>query len=385
MEGLVFAPAAILGSAIFVVHLVVSVGIIRSAWRERGLRKRAPASEGQRPSVSLVVPARDEESLLPQLLVDIRAQSVPEMELVLVNDRSGDRTPEIMNSFASESEKYGVRTVVVNVDEVEVPGNPKQNALALGARVATGEVLLFTDADCRLKPVWVERMLELFRIPEIVLCFGPVVPAGRRVLDRYQGFDQLFRYFYTVGSAGLDNPTGGFGNNLAIRSETLSAVGGFENLRYSVTEDAELISSVRRSGLGTVHATIDPECSVAPMPHPALGKLVGQSIRWNTGGLFAPDPSTRLAYGTVMLFLFLSVLILPLGALTPALMIPAFGSFASMTLISLLSAAFSRAGFRYWLLIIPNVLFSMLLYTWVTLLTLARRPIVWKGSRLDRM
>ncbi len=369
--------------AIVLLHTAVVLGALRSFLIERHLV--AVEAEIEPGRTSVIVPARNEEVLLPRLIHCLERQNTNRFEIVLVNDRSDDRTPEIMHEFA---DRYPGRVRVVTLVEDPPPGNPKQRALAEGVKAATGDLLLLTDADCWLPVDWVRTMSRPFRSHDVGIVFGPVIPGvkglDRRAgfLDWYQGFDQVFRYQYTAGAAGLGSPSGGYGNNLAVRRAALEDAGGFEGLRYSQTEDAQLISQVRETGRWSIRSVRSRGARVVPAPETNLRALLRQSIRWSTGGLFAPDVNTRLSYGVVILYLTISMILLPFAALDSALAIPAAGSFVSMMMLGVLAGAMSRPGTWYWATVLPNTLISMVTYSLVTLLTLVRVPVSWKGQRL---
>lgn len=369
--------------AIVTIHVAVALGTLRSLLIERHMI--AVEAEIEPGRTSVIVPARDEEELLPRLLHCLERQNTNRFEIVLVNDRSDDRTPEIMHEFA---DRHRGRVSVVTLVEDPPAGNPKQRALAEGVKAATGDVLLLTDADCWLPVDWVRTMSRPFRSHDVGIVFGPVIPGVKgldrraQLMDWYQGFDQLFRYQYTAGAAGLGTPAGGYGNNLAVRRAALEDAGGFEGLRYSQTEDAQLISQVRDSGRWAIVSVRSRGARVVPAPGTNLRTLLRQSIRWSMGGLFAPDMKTRVSYGVVMLYLTISILLLPFSGLEASLAIPAAGSFVSMMMLGLIAGAINRPGAWYWSTLLPNILISMVAYSLVTLLTLARVPVTWKGQRL---
>ncbi len=371
-----------LSAGIVLVHSVVAVGTVITRVLELRMLRSGHTGTPPRPSVSVLVPARNEQYALPRLLESFEKQETSDFEIVLVNDRSTDDTASIMEEYRR---KHGDRVKVVTVEEAPAGGNPKQNALACGSVVAGGEVILMTDADCTVPPTWVERTVGFFADEQVGVVFGPVFPVDlSRWLRQYQSFDHVFRYFYTAGSAGIGNATGGFGNNLAVRREALDAVGGFAGLRHSVTEDAELISQVRDQRRWLIRAHTSPEATVHPEPQPTIGALLKQGLRWNTGALFAPDWATRASSGTVMLFLFASVVLAPVAVVFPPILLLAGGAFVSMMLMGILAGIYARRPGRYWAMLVPDLLFSMLFYSLVTLLTLLRAQISWKGNTVRR-
>jgi cellulose synthase/poly-beta-1,6-N-acetylglucosamine synthase-like glycosyltransferase len=170
---------------------------------------------------------------------------------------------------------------------------------------------------------------------------------------------------------------------MAVRREALRDAGGFEGLRYSVTEDAQLIAQVRESGRWDIQAIRRRGARVIPAPETDVKSLFRQNLRWNTGGFFAPDAKTRASYALVMGYLFLSVLALPFAGLQSLIALPALGSFISMLMLGVLAGILNEPGLRYWLWLIPNVLFSMVFYSFVTMMTLFRIPVSWKGRSLS--
>ncbi len=90
-------------------------------------------------AVSVVVPARNEEACLGACLQSLVEQSGISFEIIVVDDGSTDRTRQIAESFA------GIR--VINPPPLPLGWTGKNNAVTAGAKVASGEWLLFTDAD----------------------------------------------------------------------------------------------------------------------------------------------------------------------------------------------------------------------------------------------
>ncbi|MGZ8710519.1 MAG: glycosyltransferase, partial [Thermoanaerobaculia bacterium] len=104
----------------------------------------APRLPHRFPRVSVIIPARDEERMIERTVRAFLAQTYPEVEIVVVNDRSVDRTGEILARF---------ETLIVVDNEEPPPGwLGKPWALHQGSRHATGELLLFVDADVIYEP-----------------------------------------------------------------------------------------------------------------------------------------------------------------------------------------------------------------------------------------
>lgn len=109
----------------------------------------APAMERPWPRVSIVVAAMNEEQEIEGAVRSMLALDYPALEVVAVNDRSTDRTGEILDALAREQPE---RLRVVHVRELPAGWLGKCNALEQGEKLATGEWLLFTDADVLFEP-----------------------------------------------------------------------------------------------------------------------------------------------------------------------------------------------------------------------------------------
>ena len=110
------------------------------------------------PLASVVIAARNEEENLPALLKDLTKQSYPldKIEVIIVNDRSTDRTREILEEA---SQKYSFIRVV-NINNKSKDMTPKKHALNQGINISKGEIIISTDADCRVGKNWVLSMVN---------------------------------------------------------------------------------------------------------------------------------------------------------------------------------------------------------------------------------
>ena len=108
------------------------------------------------PNVSVVVAARNEESHIPSLIKDLVSQEYPldKLEVIIVNDRSTDGTAAILDDA---SDNYAF-IKIITIDQVSKDMTPKKNALTKGIEAAFGEIIVLTDADCRVGKLWVSSM-----------------------------------------------------------------------------------------------------------------------------------------------------------------------------------------------------------------------------------
>lgn len=117
----------------------------------------APCGIEPCPHVSILFAARNEAGSLPQALPTHLAQDYPSFEVIAVDDRSRDATPQILDDFARRSRKLKV----VHVQDLPSGWLGKPHALWLASQQAAGEWLVFTDADVRLAPYMLRSSLAL--------------------------------------------------------------------------------------------------------------------------------------------------------------------------------------------------------------------------------
>lgn len=391
----IFYLCVVITLLIVVIHLALLVGVLANRVRDvlfrRFVRKvreeklREVLVDGKRVvdklKVSVIIAARDEEANLPKLIDSLKDQTDKDFEIVFVNDRSTDRTGEILKRFADEMPE---RVKVVNNTREPVNCNPKQFALDLGIEVATGDIFLFSDADCEFPETWVEYYRYYFMEESVKLVFGQVmVRNDGSFLQRYQAFDQMLIHQYNSGSAGLGIPTGCFGNNLAVRREVMESIGGFKALGYTLTEDAALLERVGRERKWKIRVSTMKETIVKPAPQRDWKSFLNQHVRWNRGGFYSTDLMSGISYGFIVLYLVLSVLVVPAGFFWGFLLMLPATSFIFPGLLAFVAGLMyerDRKSFLLWFL--PDMLTFMLFYSVATVLALFKISVKWKGSKL---
>ena len=119
------------------------------------------------PKVSIVIAMRNEENEVERLLQNLQSQIYPtdKLELILVNDHSTDNTLNILNSSQLDNLQ------VVNMPKEEFG---KKNAIKNAIELASGDIILASDADCSFNPKWVQTMVNYFTDENIKLVSGPV-------------------------------------------------------------------------------------------------------------------------------------------------------------------------------------------------------------------
>ena len=248
--------------------LRVAYGALRLPW----IKDFAPAADRDCPRISLIFAARDEEEKLPAALATLTAINYPNLEIIAVNDRSQDRTREILDEFALEHE----RIRVAHVDSLPEGWLGKTHALQTGYERATGEWLLFTDADVRFAPEVVRRSVSLMneRALDHLTLFGDVEMEGfwEKVLITFFG---LAFHVATDPYRATDPDSWtyvGVGAFQLLRRSAYEAAGTHRRLAMEVVDDMKLGKIVKQAGFrSSVGLAQD---AVIVRWHAGLGNLV---------------------------------------------------------------------------------------------------------------
>jgi len=220
---------------------------------------RNPVSPAGNPRVSIIVPARNEEESIEQALNTLLTLDYDNYEVIAVNDRSTDSTGEIMERvaekphFSQRTREMGHPTLRV-VHHRELPSGwlGKTHAMWTAANLATGDWLLFTDADVLFKPDSLRR----------ALAYAEAVPADHvvlfpRMIMKRPGEYMMIAFFQTiflfghrpwkVADPSTDDHMGVGAFNL-VRRRVYDAVGTYAALRMEVLDDMKLGKVVKKAG-----------------------------------------------------------------------------------------------------------------------------------------
>lgn len=371
-------------AAIFIgLHCALMIGLFMEWRRDRRLREQGQQQVGTgsaQPRVSVIVPVRNEERCLADLLQSFGLQDYAEAEYIFIDDRSSDGSASLLRDFAARQNTACVRLITLT----ENPGpNHKQYALSRGIECASGDFLLFTDADCVVPPGWVSAMLERMSDERVGALIGPVFknPERSGFFQLYQCFDHAIRYMYLAGSTGIGAAGGGFGNNLILRAAALKHIGGYDAVPPSPTEDAALVSRLRSHSDYQIRAAIGADTHVLTRRETSWRAFVNQTLRWNNGGLFSPDPITRFNFCFLMITISLGILALPALPVLPSLWPLSAAVLFSMTMNSvatlrLFGSSLPKKGIAY----IVQTIFTPMYFTFLTILGFCRIKVTWKDS-----
>lgn len=251
----------------------------------RGLRHPSAARNTLQPFVSVIVAARNEEEQLPALLADLTQQTYRHYEAIIVDDRSTDRTSEVVEAFAARAPQ---KIRLLRQQSVPVGRSPKKSALQAGAEASRGELLLLTDADCRVQPTWIEVIVRYFE-PDVAMVLGSselMTCEASNLFERLQAFEFLTLVGLMAASANLKHPFGASGHNLALRRQTFNQVGGYTSVMHRIAGDDMLMLQLVRANrnAGRIVYADDLRARNATRPEPTWRKFRNQRARWASSG-----------------------------------------------------------------------------------------------------
>jgi chlorobactene glucosyltransferase len=335
------------------------------------LRTRMPR---RFPRVSVIVPARDEERTIERTVRALLAQTYPDLELIVVNDRSVDRTGEILAQFGE--------VIVVHGEEPPPGWLGKPWALHQGSARATGEWLLFVDADVIYHPDAIAAAVAHLETREQTALLSLLPDIEMRgfwehaVMPNLAVFAYTFLPLWAVNHTRLRMLAVGGGPGNLVRRADYEAAGGHESLKDAVVDDVGLARLLRRSGRRT--EVVRAEKYVSVRMYHGLREIVGGFTK-NAFAVFGYNYFVALLFLVMAVGLHLLPYALAATGHTLALLVV-----AAIALTRL--ALFLSIGYR-----IDNALFGhpFMIGTWLWILarsiwfTGIRRQVHWRGRTYD--
>ncbi len=232
------ALIAVLKIAFFVqlyYYIRYFMGIIR---HNKQVKKAEVEFLDEKPPVSVVICARDEEENLRKFLPFILEQNYPDFEVIVVNDGSTDNTDDYLSLMTKQYER--LRTTFVPEGATNV--STKKLGLTLGIKAAKNELLVFTDADCMPDGEnWLSSIVRNFtHEKEFVLGYGGYLQK-KGFLNKLIKYDTLFVAIQYLGMAAIGRAYMGVGRNLAYRRETFFKMKGFASTLNLISGDDDLL------------------------------------------------------------------------------------------------------------------------------------------------
>ena len=226
-------------------------------------------------NISVVVACRNEEKNIKYLIKDVMNQNFDKdrFEMIIVNDHSEDKTLEILYK---ESKRWNnLHIICMNDDEIG-----KKNAIRKGVKFANGDVILCTDADCRMQENWIKTIQNNFSNQEIKFVAGPVkCSSENNLLNKFQSLELLSLVSSGAAAIQRNRPTICNGANLAFRKKDYNNI-PLEVFNNFNTDDVALLYYFKKNYKDGILFSKSFDAIVETNSNPDIISQFHQKLRW---------------------------------------------------------------------------------------------------------
>lgn len=212
----------------------------------------SPSPDSTLPSLTIVVPARNEEAEVEAALRSLLQLDYPQYQVIAVNDRSADQTGAIMERLASDPASAG-KLRVLHLRDLPPGWLGKVHAMWLGSQTIGSDWLLFTDADCVFRSDCLRRAIHYATSTAtdhlVLFPTAHMKTLGERMMISFpQTMSSFAMRPWRVRDPKARDHIGVGAFNL-IRRSAYEAIGGYEKLRLEVVDDIKLGELIKKAGL----------------------------------------------------------------------------------------------------------------------------------------
>lgn len=200
------------------------------------------------PGVSIIAPARNEQKNILQALKSLLSIDYPNLEIIVINDRSTDNTGSILEELA----QIDKRLKIIHIKQLPTGWLGKNHALYTGAKNASGKYLLFTDADVVMKPDTIKKAINFATQNNLDhLAISPTAPVKGTLLQMLVG---TFFCLFILGTQPWKarNPKSrkfiGIGAFNLVKADTYKTIGTHKTLAMRPDDDMALGRIIKRKG-----------------------------------------------------------------------------------------------------------------------------------------
>ena len=273
-------------AAVFFLYAAYMIYFLIGLYR---LKNNSFVINTNKPTVSVIIAARNEDENIDALLEDLNKQTYPsdKIQLIISDDRSTDKTLSIIHKYCKKYDNIHC----VQITELSKTMTPKKHALTKAIDESSGEIIISTDADCRVPNTWIESIVGAFdKETGVVIGYSKVDTGSEHFFDNYQSVDYLALMSANAGSFGWDNSWTGSGQNIAYRRSDFDKIDGFNPVADKISgDDFYLVQAI--SKIAKANYNVDPGSFVKTKPSFSVREFISQRIRWasNTKKLFNTD------------------------------------------------------------------------------------------------
>lgn len=275
-----------IGVIIQLVYLLMIFG--RTAW----FKSFNKSSKNQNPEegVTVLVAAHNEFQNLKVLIPKLFEQDYPKFDVMIVNDKSTDRTKRLLEEMMEIYPK--LRSVTIKYTPKHVTS--KKFALTLGIKVAKNDVILLTDADCMpSSDQWIRKMTSPVREEGKTFALGySGYEVKSTLLNKWIQFETILTALFYFSFGLWNAPFMGVGRNLCYRKSFFMEAKGFKGLWHLEGGDDDLFVNQYATGRNT-SIVLDPEANTTSIPKETWKEYLVQKKRHLHAGQYYRSEDKR--------------------------------------------------------------------------------------------
>ena len=247
--------------------------------------------------ISIIVPARNEEKSIANLLEALERQDYPgtSFEIIVVDDHSSDSTPEIVKRYPH------ARLLRLEDDHIN---SYKKKAIEIGIAAASGELIITTDADCIPGPGWLRTIVGFKEKTGALFIVAPVtLQCTSALVQIFQALDFLVLQGITGASVFRKFHSMCNGANLAYERKAFFEIGGFKGIDHIASgDDMLLMHKFAAKYPNKIHYLKSEAAIVSTLPMPTLRLFFNQRIRWASKATYYTDK--RILWVLLLVYVF---------------------------------------------------------------------------------
>jgi cellulose synthase/poly-beta-1,6-N-acetylglucosamine synthase-like glycosyltransferase len=333
--------------------------------------------------VTVIIPARNEEATIANVLQDILAQAYPAhlLEILVIDDHSEDNTAKIVAAFKN------VQCISLQAHSSELPSKAyKKKAIEIAIQQCKGELIVTTDADCRMCEYWLAGIVNYFETYKPVMIAAPVIYTNSKEwFSIFQSLD--FMTMQGITAAVVSTRTGSMcnGANLAYTKQAFDAVYGFSGVDHLASgDDMFLMYKMEKQFPGKTTYMKCKDSIVYTYAAPSRQAFITQRIRWASKSTQLKDKRIQAVLMMVFIWNALFPITILLAFITPSLWFLFFVMLCTKIVVELLlvvpiSKFFKKSQEVIYLVLLQGIHILYILYVAIAAQI---KPYTWKNRKI---
>ena len=239
--------------------------------------------ESFKTTVTVIIPARDEERNITECIASVSEQNYPHslLEIIVSDDHSEDRTREVAENALNGLD---IKNKIIVAAE---GASAKKKAIENGIRESSGELIIVTDADCITGKEWVSSIVSLYEGYHYKMICSPVATHDEKTFcEKFQGLEVPGLSVLSGAGINAGIPLMCNGANIAYNRKAFEDVGGFSGIDSIPTgDDTLLLFKMNKTFPGKIGFIKSGAAIVHTKAQPTWKDFLQQRIRWASKGL----------------------------------------------------------------------------------------------------